>query len=314
MPNPTLSDVHINAPLTNISEAHIQDASKFVSMRAFPVVPVSKKSDSFFQYDKGDFLRAEAQARAPGTESAGSGFRLSTSTYTCNVLALHKDIDDQIRANADAPLSMDSDATRYLVQQMLIKQDKDWAADHFKTSVWGTDSADKWDSTNDAVDSIDSAADTVEAATGFRPNKLILTPSAFRVLKNNTKVLDRIRYTQTGVVTEGLLASLLGLDEVMVARGVENTAIEGATATVTRLFTGDSGLLVYSPNSPSLMSPSAGYTFTWAGYTGSGSAGQRVSRFRMDHLRSDRIEAEMAYDQKLVASALGVFFSDVTTA
>jgi len=32
----------------------------------------------------------------------------------------------------------------------------------------------------------------------------------------------------------------------------------------------------------------------------------------MDHLRSDRIEMEMTYDQKVISSALGVFIQTVS--
>jgi hypothetical protein len=31
----------------------------------------------------------------------------------------------------------------------------------------------------------------------------------------------------------------------------------------------------------------------------------------MDHLKSDRVEGEMAYDQKLVAADLGYFFNGI---
>ena len=131
-------------------------------------------------------------------------------------------------------------------------------------------------------------------------------------MKNSADVVDRIRYTQTGVVSEDLLASLLGMKKVLVARAVQNTALEGATDVISRIYTGDTALLLYVPDSPSLMQPSAGYTFNWQ-YAGAGGDGQRVSRFRMDHLRSDRIEMEMAYDQKLVSGVLGARFINCDT-
>ena len=71
-------------------------------------------------------------------------------------------------------------------------------------------------------------------------------------------------------------------------------------------------MLLYVPDNPSLMTPSAGYTFAWR-YAGAGPDGQRVSRFRMDHLRADRIEMEMAYDQKAVSRLLGARFINVDT-
>jgi hypothetical protein len=57
--------------------------------------------------------------------------------------------------------------------------------------------------------------------------------------------------------------------------------------------------------------PSAGYTFSWTGLLGSGAEGGRISKFRMEHLKADRIELEQAFDLKLVAADLGYFFNTV---
>ena len=321
MPNPTRSDVHVNAPLTNVSIAYLQEADKFIASQCFPNISVPKQSDLYFQYDQGDFMRSTARLRAPGTESAGAGYDLTTASYSCNVIALHKDIDDQIRANADAPLNMDSDATKFLTQQMLIKRDRDWASSFFSGGSWtgSTTGSDitpgtKWDASGATpIEDIEAQADSVEAKTGFRANTLVLGVDAYNALKNSADVVDRIRYTQTGVVSEDLLASLLGMKKVLVARGVYNSALEGATDSISRIYTGDTALLLYVPDSPSLMHPSAGFTFSWNGYTGAGPDGQRVSRFRMDHLRADRVEMEMAYDQKQVSTVLGARFVTVDT-
>src|SRR5881396_2554265 len=101
MPNPTASDVHVNVPLTNISIAWIQQQDAFVATSVFPNVPFAQQSNRYFTYRRDDFFRAEAEYRAPGTESAGSGWRLdNTPTYNAQVIAVHKDVDDAIRANA----------------------------------------------------------------------------------------------------------------------------------------------------------------------------------------------------------------------
>ena len=47
-------------------------------------------------------LRDAAELRADGTESAGTGYGLSTDSYSALAYALHKDIGDQVRANSDA--------------------------------------------------------------------------------------------------------------------------------------------------------------------------------------------------------------------
>ena len=310
MPQPTTTDVHVDAPLTNLSVGFKNDMNSFVADKVFPTVPVAKQTDKYFTYTQADFFRTDARIRAPGTESAGSGYNLSTSTYSCDVLALHKDIDDATRANADAPLDMNRDAVEFLTQHMLLKREIDFAATFLTSGVWGTDKDGDWTGSNSAIDEIHDGQDVVEAATGYRPNILVLGAGAYTELKNNNDVLDRIKYTQTGVVTEQLLASLLGLDKVLVSRAIKNSNAEGATASYGRVMTSAEALLVYAPSTPSLMHPSAGYTFSWTGYSGA-KEGQRVSRFRMDHLRSDRIEMEMTYDQKLISNTLGYYFTSV---
>ena len=45
MPNPTSQDVHVDAILTSMSVAYMQDSNAFVSSRVFPTIPVQKQSD-----------------------------------------------------------------------------------------------------------------------------------------------------------------------------------------------------------------------------------------------------------------------------
>ena len=121
MPQPTQSQVHVDAILTNMSIAYMQEQDNFIASRVFPTVNVAKQSDKYFTYTQADFYRDQAKVRADGTESAGSGYGLSTDTYSSAVYALHKDIGDQVRANSDAPLDPDMDATRFLTHQMMIR-------------------------------------------------------------------------------------------------------------------------------------------------------------------------------------------------
>ena len=70
MPQPTLGDVHVNRPLTNLSIGFVQDQSDFVAGQVFPSIPVNNRSDVYFVYNRGDFLRNNMQKRAPGTPAA----------------------------------------------------------------------------------------------------------------------------------------------------------------------------------------------------------------------------------------------------
>jgi len=316
MPNPTASDVHVNALLTNLSVAYIQGADAFVSDRVFPRVPVTKQSDYYMSYDKADWLRVKAEKRAPAAESAGGGFGIKTdNTYFCDIWAFHQDIDDQTRANADSPLDLDRDATEYVTRQILLAREQDWVGTFLTTGVWATDytPTTKWDATDgDPIGDVQTGVDTIEAATGYRPNVLVMSPDVYSCLKNHSDILERIKYTQRGVVTTELLAGLFDLERVLVARAVIDTTAEGASESPGFLVS-DKALLCHAEGAPGLRKPSAGYTFTWSGLLGAGAYGARIKRFRIEEREADRIEGEIAFDHKVIASDLGYFFNDVLT-
>jgi hypothetical protein len=73
MPQPTLSDVHVDGPLTNLSVRFSQSSDMFLANRVFPTVRVQHRSDLYYTYDRSFWFRTDAQKRAPATESAGSG-------------------------------------------------------------------------------------------------------------------------------------------------------------------------------------------------------------------------------------------------
>jgi len=322
MPEPAIQDVHIDSALTNIAVAYMQEASGFIADKVFPVVPVQKQSDRYFVYNKGDWFRIVAQERAPATESAGGGWRIdNTPTYYCRLYAVHKDVDDMTRANADSVINLDRDATEWVTQQILLKRETVWATNYLSTGVWGTDiegssspSGDQvyvWsDYTNsDPLTDVENAMIDIAKTTGYKPNVLVVTPDVLSYLKNHPKILERVKYTQKGVITEDILAGLFGVDKFLVPWAVVNTASEGATDSINFIAT-KKALLAYAAPSPSLQKPSAGYLFVWTGLGGGGS-GIIVKRYRMEHLAADRIEAESAFDAKVVASDLGVLFYNI---
>jgi hypothetical protein len=89
-----------------------------------------------------------------------------------------------------------------------------------------------------------------------------------------------------------------------------NTANEGATP-VFSFIHGKNALLCYTPPAPALQTPSAGYTFLWRGISAGLGEPAVIRRFRMEHLRADRVEGELAFDNKVVAQDMGYFFSGI---
>lgn len=315
MPQPTQSQVHVDAILTQMSIAYMNEMDNFVASKVFPTISVNKQSDKFFTYSQADFYRDQAKVRADGTESAGSGYSLSTDSYSSAVWALHKDIGDQVRANSDTPLDPDMDATRFLTHQMMIRQERDWASNYFTTSVWGTDSTPStlWDASgSDPIGNIQDGINTILSNTGYLANTLVLSYNAYKTLRNHPDFVDRYKYTSADSITPELIGKVLDLPRVMVMKGVYNSAAEGASASYGQIGDKDA-LLAYVAPSAGLMTASAGYNFVWNGVGGGLGTAVAVSKYRMDWLRADRLEIEAAWDFKVVSSALGYFFSNAVS-
>jgi hypothetical protein len=325
MGNPVPGDVHVNTPLTNISIAFLQEATNFVAARVFPNIPVPKQSDRYYTYDRGEFNRDEAKERAPGTESAGGSYDLdNTPTYFARVYAFHKDIPDQVRANADAVLSPDREATAYVTHKALIRREKVFATNYFAASLWtnevdgvtGAPSAGEIQYWNEAastpIENIRTGKTAVLQSTGFEPNTLVIGRQVYDALVDHPDIVDRIKYGQTpgDPAMAGVMAlmKLFELERIFVMNAIENTAAEGATASHA-FIGGKHGLLCYVTPSPGIMTPTAGYTFSWNGFLGAGPEGNRIKRFRLERQESDRVEIQMAFDAKLVSADLGYFFN-----
>lgn len=331
MPNPTQSDLHVNIPLTNVSVAWIPKASDYVCRQIFPKVPVQKQSDLYWVWSKSDWRRTDVVKRAPGTESAGVGWNYTTDQYYAHVYAIHRDIDDQVRANADSNFKLDSESTKFLTNQLLLKQELDWTNTFFKTGVWATEYEGvasgmtgtqflQWnDGASDPIKDVAEWKLAYRLLTGFDPNFMVIGADVLRELKSHPDIIDRIKYTQRGVVTTELIASLFDIPKLVVSYAskvsndlrINDAKAQDAAATYEFLADTKSALIGYTPDSPSLMVPACGYTFVWSGYHGGNSEGIRMKSFRMEHIASDRIEGEMTYDMKVVAPDMGIFLKTV---
>lgn len=322
---PTKHQAHIDRALTNISVAYMQDEKAFIADKVFPRIPVKKQSDVYFIYNKGDFFRDEAKVRGGSAESVGGTYGVEASNpYYAKVWAFHKDVTEQDRANYDEPLDADQDATDFITQKMLVRREVEWASKYFKPSVWTTEVEGKdaspstgetlkWNAAaSDPIKDITNASVVMASQTGYRPNVLVLSPYAFFALKNHEDILDRIKYTQRGIVTADLLATLFEVEEVHVAWGVVNEANKGATNDIDFIM-GRHALLAYVNKRPAIKKPSAGYIFTWTGLMGASAYGSRMVRLPMDMngLGTERIEGEIAFDAKVISQDLAVFFKDI---
>lgn len=305
MANPRISDVHIDRAIENVAIRYTNDM--MIAENVAPRVTVQNESDKYFKFDKGDWMRDEADNdRQPGTRAPRGGYRLSTDTYNLKEIAQASEVPDRIRDNADNPLRPFEDASEWASRMVMIRREKRAASALFANSTWGTDKtvSSQW---GDFVNS-DPAADVAEgvdsmlSSTGQMANTLLVGQEVYSKLRQHPDGLDRYKHTQTGIMNEEMVAQWLGVDNIIVGRGINNTAAEGATDSMSFIW-GKNALLMYTTASPSISEPSAAYIFQKGGVD--------TKRFREEAEAQDVVEVTHLVDIKVTASDCGYYFPSV---
>ena len=335
MPLLTPADVHIDQPLTNLTVAYLQSDMNFIADRVFPNVPVSKKTDKYYIYDRKEFNRVgEVKPLAPRTRPERVGMSLSTDTYSIDVRALATDFDFETLANEDTMLNIRSAQTNMLMNRMRLDKELRWISTYFATNVWDTEydgvaNADddtaaevtQWDDYTNSTPIVDiTTARTAAflASGGFMPNIMVVTMDVRDTLINHPDILARLNggatVTDTALVTDAKLAEIFGVSQFLTIKAIQNTAAEGVAEASSFVAT-KKAALYYAPPAPGLMVPAAGYNFTWSSLDNASGYGVEVRSYTGDHLAiegiAEEIHAVMAYDQKVVGTEMGVFFNTI---
>ena len=325
MANPIPSAVHIDVPLTNLAIGIFQDPANFLGT-VFPLAPVDKQSNKYWVWDRGDVLRDNLQVRQPGTESAGTEFNVSSSSYYCDVFALHMDLDDQTAANAD--FDVEARIVRTLTANLQQHIEQQQIAQLLASGKWGTDQTGtnslspganqytQFDFTGaDPGLIIDQLNDTILADTGRRGNTLVLGATAWTKLKRSAAIKDQMKYTTAAVPTEAVVASVLGVDRVIVARGIKATSAKGQTLTTGMTFGAKTGWLGYVEPNASMETASSAFIPVWTGLDGAsfGAAAPNIYRIEIPEKRVVRYELQIAYDMVITSTLLGKFLASAVS-
>lgn len=313
MPLPTPRDVHVDRALTDLSVFYRQSAPAYAD-RIFPTVTVTNQSDKYFVWDKADLFRRQARKHAAGDAYARGGMRLSTETYYAEEFSLEYLIPDQVRRNADAAVDPERTGTYFLVDQLNLEKDYNFATDFLSSSAgWTSGSVTaKWElSTGVPVTDVQNWMATIKQQLGASMQHRMVGVCGAIVkarLMGNSQVRNSTIYVTQGTsrAIEQSIAAVLGLDDLVVFDRVYNTAAEGKTASYSNLMD-DDFLLVAVPATPGLDVASAGYQFEW----NDGNGTLYVESYRANDRKSDVLRGISYYDQKQVAAGLGIWAADV---
>ena len=320
----TPSSVHLDAPLSNLTLAYVQEQTNFIADKVFPTVGVQRQSDKFYIYDRDNMNRSgDVQKLAPRTEVNRIGMTISNSSYFADVYGLGMDFDEQTLANEDAMLEIRSAGATTLVNRLLIHREEQFASTFFAAGVWGsqTTPSNLWSDYTNAtpITDVTAARRAMQLKSGgFKPNTMVVGKEVRDVLINHPDILARLNggstVSNTALITNAKLAEIFEVENFYVMEAVKNGAAEGL-AEANAFIGGKHALLVHTPRAAGLMTPAAGVTFAWNNIQGANNLGVTVESFSDDALRrqqvAEHIQVKMAYDMKVVGADLGYFFNTV---
>jgi hypothetical protein len=323
MPGPIVKELLTSIPLQNVS---IQYRNKsYIGDRVFPVIDTANPKAKITKYLKGAWFRNEAALRAAGTRAKRGSFPTTEVSVATNEYAFAKEVTDEDRKNAALPnapaLKPETDAIEFCSDKIDLYKEV-VIAQNIKDTTWidgnatGEDAEGLWAAGggNTFLADINTGQKAIQAATGLKANILIIDYGTFMGLKSEATILDKIKYTQRGVLTIELLAALLELEEVLVGEALVNTAKEtkaGTEWSASRIWevtaTKGMGFLFHRPPSVGLKTPSAGCQVR---LLQEGGGVRRLSTWREPGEHQDVYEVAEETDIVVMGSDLGYKWKD----
>jgi len=201
---------------------------------------------------------------------------------------------------------------QWLADQSNLRKEKSFAADFMLLASWTSgdnNSATDWDSTGLPVSNIRTAVRTIRQLGAGSANAAVMGEIVYDAIILNAEFTGSLQYTVSLNMTnrEALVASVLGLDVLLVSRAVETaTNLGQASLTITPILDDDCLVFVLDP-AADLMSVSAMKTFTWAPGGGDGS----VMTYPSNETRSTILQHSEQWDQKKISADSGYIFIDI---
>ena len=313
MPQPTIFDVRpVNPVLTNLSIAGRN--KNFLAEKIAPFSPQPQKSGTYFTYTPSYWMRVPTgSVRASDGPYTQLGYGVSSSTYNTVEHGYEKLLADPIRNASQTPEDLQMKDVQFLTNALQMDLESSVASKLFTTSVWGTDvtltGGNQWSdyANSDPINDIMTGKIAIHRLVGQNPNIMFIGIASWLLLREHPLLLDKIKYTQKAVLTEDIVASLLGLDEVVVGDTSYNSAAEGQTAVGADIW-GKNALLLCR-NSPTLGVANGAYTFIWDEI---GNNPWAIQDYREEKLRGTMTRILTHWDIECVSPSHGYFISACT--
>lgn len=262
----------VDPVLSSIAQGYSN--AEMIASALFPPAFVPVRGGKIITFGKEDFMLYGSQ-RAPGENTKRVQFGYSSGNFALVDYGLEGQVPIEVLQEGMAGPGIDhaAMAVRKVSSIMALRLEKQ-AADIARTA--GSYAAANKNTTlatttlwsdltaSDPIGNIETAKDAVRAATGKRPNTIVMGAAVMKSLCQHSKILDRIKYTGRDVPTPELLAALFGVQRVLVGDAIY---ANDAGTTFTDVW-GKDVVVAYTElgSVADMGAPSYGYTYTLQGY------------------------------------------------
>lgn len=256
--------VHQNSTLSNVSVQYAND--EYIGDRLLPVVPVSKKSDVYYIYNKRDRLAYPNPRLGPRGQANEISESRSTGSYLCEGYGYENYVDQETLSNQDAPLNEMIDLTEAIAEGLAFQRELRQAtilctAANFGANTAAVAAADRWNVGGNPIPTIKTAIAALWQGRGPGSVWGYCSLDVYDALSMNPFILDLYKYggTSPGLATPDMIAKFFGLAGLLVGKARRDTANEGQTASYSRIWSDVFGVVRVAAR-PSLRNAAFGYT------------------------------------------------------
>lgn len=295
----------VDPVLTSIARGYTN--AEFIAEKLFPVVKVKKESAKIPTFGKEAFRSYKSERAIAAQSNKIREFAMDTVTYETKEHDLEYHLDYRVIKESD--LDQKKYATNLVVDG--LKLNHEIAVAKLVQNAATFDSANKEvltdnyldDPETDVVAYIDEKKEALRAIIGKEPNVMVMGPKVLKALKQHPKNIERIKYSQKGILTLDLLKELFDMKNIFVGKGLY-TEDDAAFKDIW----GENIILAYLANPTGLAStyyePCFGYTLRVEG-------NPFVDRYQTHGGKVEIVRATDNYDIKLVGKESAFLIGDV---
>lgn len=258
-------------PLTNVSQAYLNDPTQFIAEQIAPVVMVPKKNFNIYFYGKEALKSVIDDTRSRFGDTKQAQFSVTSKAF--GPLRSHElmdGIDFDQDTMTEAPLDMEIDIVNNLSEMMALTKESAVAttlADTTKLTINTTLSGtSQWSdyANSTPFEDLKTAAQQLRL-NGLRPaNTIAMSYYTFSILQQHPDLIERVKYSNVASLTIELMQSLFGqfgINKILVSGAVYDSAAEGLTASNSFVW-GKHVWLGYVSPTPGLRTVNGAYHFT----------------------------------------------------